>query len=117
MLELADESRDCLKVVDDQLGNPTSTLAVALALREILTRPGIVGTFHLTREGEATWYGFACKIFELAAKFQKVIPCTSDMYITPVRRPANSRLRRKCLHYVGYCPYHIGKRCWRVHED
>ena len=104
MLGLADGSRDCLKVVDDQLGNPTSTLAVARALREILARPEIVGTFHLTSEGETTWYGFACKIFELAGKFQKVIPCTSDMYITPARRPANSRLEKKMLTLCGLSP-------------
>ncbi len=97
MLKLADGSRDCLKVVDDQRGNPTSTLAVAKALREILARPELVGTFHLTCEGEATWYEFARKIFELAGNPQMVIPCSSSEYVTPARRPSNSRLEKKML--------------------
>lgn len=101
MLRLADGTRDSLKVVDDQRGNPTSTLAVARGLREILVRPELVGTFHLTCEGEASWYDFACKIFELAGNPQKVIPCTSDEYKTPARRPANSRLEKKMLRLCG----------------
>lgn len=101
MLRLADGTRNCLKVVDDQRGNPTSTIAVAGGLREILLRPEVVGTFHLTCEGEASWYEFARKIFELAGNSQKVIPCTSDEYKTPARRPANSRLEKKMLRLCG----------------
>ena len=104
MLRLADGSRDCLHVVDDQRGNPTSALAVARGLREILLRPELVGTFHLTCEGEASWYEFACKIFEIAGNPQKVIPCTSDEYKTPARRPANSCLEKKMLRLCGLPP-------------
>lgn len=101
MLRLADGSRDCLKVVNDQCGNPTSTLAVAKGLREILLRPELVGTFHLTCEGEANWYEFACKIFELAGITQKVIACTSQEYKTSAQRPSNSRLEKKMLRLCG----------------
>lgn len=104
MLRLADGTRDTLKVVDDQLGNPTSTLAVARALRELLRRPELVGTFHLTCEGEATWYDFARAIFELAGREQKVLPCSSDEYRTPARRPANSRLEKTMLRLCGLPP-------------
>ena len=104
MLRLADGSHDCLRVVDDQRGNPTSALAVARGLREILLRPELVGTFHLTCEGEASWYEFACKIFEIAGNPQKVIPCTSDEYKTPARRPANSCLKKKMLRLCGLPP-------------
>ncbi|MFQ8887558.1 MAG: dTDP-4-dehydrorhamnose reductase [Bilophila wadsworthia] len=97
MLKLADGSRNVLKVVNDQHGNPTSTFAVVRALRELLIRPELVGTFHLTCEGEATWYDFARRIFELAGKSQKVVPCSSAEYVTPARRPANSRLEKKML--------------------
>ena len=65
---------EVLRVVDDQRGNPTSTRAVAAALRHILLRPGLVGTFHLTCEGETTWYGFAREIFRLAGMAQRVEP-------------------------------------------
>lgn len=101
MLRLADGTRPELKVVDDQIGNPTSTLAVADALEHILAHPEITGTVHLTCEGETTWYGFAKKIFELAGKDQKVIPCTSDQYPTPAKRPKNSRLEKMVLRLRG----------------
>ena len=104
MMRLADGSRDILRVVDDQRGNPTSTLAVTRALREIIRQPELVGTFHLTCEGDASWYEFACRIFELAGKSQKVEPCTSDEYRTSARRPANSRLEKKMLRLRGLPP-------------
>lgn len=101
MLRLADGSHDTLRVVDDQRGNPTSTSSVAKSLREILLHPELVGTFHLTCEGEASWYEFACKIFEIAGRAQKVVPCTSAEYKTPACRPTNSRLEKKMLRLCG----------------
>lgn len=100
MLSLADGTREVLKVVNDQRGNPTSTIAVAQALNELLRHPELVGTYHLTCEGEATWYDFACRIFELAYVNQKVIPCTSEEFRSPAKRPANSRLAKKKLEYT-----------------
>ena len=102
MLALADGSRPTLKVVNDQRGNPTSALAVARHLRLLLQRPGLSGVFHLTCEGDATWYDFACEIFRLKNVPQKVIPCTTAEFPRPAPRPAdtrldNSRLRQSAL--------------------
>ena len=74
MMNLADGTRPELKVVADQIGNPTSTLAVAQKLREILNNRELVGTFHMTCEGEASWADFAAEIFRLAGKDQKIVP-------------------------------------------
>lgn len=104
MLHLADGIRPPLKVVADQHGNPTSTLAVARALHELITRPLLVGTFHLTCEGEATWFEFAREIFRIAGKKQPIIPCTTSEYPTPARRPANSRLEKRMLRLCGLPP-------------
>lgn len=104
MMRLADGSRPVLKVVNDQKGSPTSTLAVCRKLNEMLARPEIVGTFHLTCEGEATWYDFACKTFEFNGKEQAVIPCSSDEYKTIARRPANSCLDKMGLRLYGISP-------------
>lgn len=104
MLRLARQGRDVIRVVDDQRGNPTSTSAVAAALRHILHRSGLVGTFHLTCEGETTWYGFAREIFRLAGLPQRVEPCTSAEYVTPARRPANSCLEKRMLRLCGLPP-------------
>jgi len=104
MMSLADGSRPVLKVVADQLGNPTSAVAVARALREMLKRPNLCGTFHLTCEGEATWAEFAEEIFRLAGKEQKVQPCTTEEFPRPAPRPKNSRLDKMGLRLAGLPP-------------
>ena len=101
MLRLADGTRPVLKVVNDQQGNPTSTIAVSKAINELLKYPEIVGTFHLTCEGEATWFELAEAIFKMKSIHQKVLPCSSQEYKTPAKRPFNSRLSKKALQYHG----------------
>ena len=104
MLKLADGSRPELKVVDDQHGNPTSAVAVARQLRNILARPELVGTFHMTCEGEATWHEFAEEIFRLAGVRQKLRPCATAEFSRPAPRPANSRLEKRMLRLCGLSP-------------
>ena len=104
MMSLADGTRPMLKVVADQHGNPTSTTAVARQLRNILANPQLVGTFHLTCEGEATWFDFAREIFRLAGKTQAVAPCTTDEFPRPAPRPKNSRLDKMMLRLAGLPP-------------
>lgn len=104
MINLADGTRPELKVVADQIGNPTSTLAVARQLRNILNRKELVGTFHLTCEGEATWADFAAEIFRLKGIDQKIVPCTTAEFPRPASRPANSRLDKMMLRLSGLPP-------------
>ncbi|MBE6372426.1 MAG: dTDP-4-dehydrorhamnose reductase [Lentisphaerae bacterium] len=104
MMNLADGTRPELKVVADQHGNPTSTTAVARQLRNILARPELAGTFHLTCEGEATWAEFAAEIFRLAGKDQKIVPCKTEEYPRPAPRPKNSRLEKMMLRLAGLPP-------------
>ena len=104
MIKLADGTRPALKVVDDQVGNPTSTDAVARALQEILKHPSIAGTFHLTCEGEVTWCEFAKKIFAIKGIKQTVLPCSTEEYPRPAPRPKNSRLEKLNLRLYGLKP-------------
>lgn len=104
MMQLADGTRPALKVVADQVGNPTSTTAVARKLRELLLDPALAGTFHLTCEGEASWSEFAGEIFRLAGKKQTVLPCTTAEFPRPAPRPANSRLEKRMLRLQGLSP-------------
>ncbi len=101
MLKLADGTREELKVVADQIGNPTSTHAVAIALKEVIEREEINGVIHLTCEGEASWYEFACEIFKQKGINQKVTPCTTDEFSRPAKRPKNSRLDKMNLRLYG----------------
>jgi dTDP-4-dehydrorhamnose reductase len=104
MLKLADSGPEVLKVVSDQIGNPTSTDAVARHLRLLLARPELCGTFHLTCEGEASWYEFAREIFRLAGVERRLEPCTTAEFPRPAPRPANSRLEKRMLRWCGLPP-------------
>jgi dTDP-4-dehydrorhamnose reductase len=101
MLRLA-ETRDHIRVVDDQYGAPTSAEDLAQAIIEIIEqierRPNenLGGIYHLSDTGKTTWYGFAAAIFEGWAIRGRRIPTleaiTTADYPTPARRPANSQL-------------------------
>jgi len=100
MLKLGAQNDEPLKVVDDQIGNPTSTNAVADRLAMLLDYP-LAGTVHLTCEGQASWYEFTREIFLLAGLTRDVQPCGSDQYPRPAPRPANSRLEKRVLRLHG----------------
>jgi dTDP-4-dehydrorhamnose reductase len=117
MLRLAAE-REVLRVVNDQVGNPTSAHDIAAALLDIagsVTRQASAprGIYHLAAEGETTWFGFAEAIMALAAgrgyRTIPVTPVTSADYPAPAKRPANSRLDcRKLQRDFG-----LRLPCWR----
>jgi len=97
MLGLARE-QDELRVVDDQRGAPTSSIAIADATADILRRHGANahGLFHLAASGETTWFGFTEAILELArptlSRVPRLVPIASAEHPTPAKRPANSAL-------------------------
>lgn len=98
MLRLA-ETREELRVVDDQRGAPTSCALLAAETARLLSLPQVHsarGLYHLTAGGEVTWCGFARAIFERRARAGQRVPrvtaiATSE-FPTPARRPAYSVL-------------------------
>lgn len=90
MLRLAAENPE-IKVVSDQIGKPTYAKDLAEATKNLIQN-WQSGIFHLTNEGETSWFDFAQKIFELKKLPVKVIPITSEEFPTPARRPKNSVL-------------------------
>jgi len=88
--------RERLNVVDDQVGRPTSAATLAQAALDLL-EAGASGAFHFTDEGEPiSWFDFAEAIVErVRSRFQRgaeVLPCRSDEFPRPARRPAYSAL-------------------------
>lgn len=83
---------DEVRVVDDQIGTPTSAAGLAGAVWSALEH-GLVGTHHWTEAGVASWYDFACAIRECARTaglLQRdvcVRPIGTAEYPTPARRP------------------------------
>ena len=89
-------TKDEIKVVNDQRGNPTN----ANDLAHHLLKLGVTeeyGIYHCTGEGECTWYDFAKKIMEYSNLSCKVNPCTSDEFPSPTKRPAFSSLENLAL--------------------
>lgn len=90
-----------LRVVSDQIGAPTWATTIAIATRALIERwqagqRGAWGTYHLSAQGETSWFGFAQAIGEqLKARglpCAELLPISTSEYLTPARRPANSRL-------------------------
>lgn len=84
-----------LRVVDDQLGNPTSALDLADALLALAERPRWdrpVDVLNVVSRGETTWYGLACAAFQAAGLEVDVTPIPTAQFPTAAERPANSRL-------------------------
>ena len=81
-----------LKVVDDQVGSPTSTLELAPALWEVLAK-GRSGVYHAACEGQCSWYGLACATLEESGnEGVEIRPCTTEEFPRPAPRPAYSVL-------------------------
>lgn len=91
VLRLARE-RNELRMVDDQIGAPTSAAAIALATAEMLRRAGPEGLFHMTASGEVSWRGFAEAIVASQHLPVRVIGIASQDYPAAARRPRNSLL-------------------------
>jgi dTDP-4-dehydrorhamnose reductase len=64
MLRLAGEGKP-LRVVSDQIGTPTWTRDIVMAITALIERQA-AGVFHFTAAGETSWQGFANAIFEEA---------------------------------------------------
>jgi dTDP-4-dehydrorhamnose reductase len=96
MMKLAAQDGPPLKVVDDQVGNPTSTGAVADGIARLIDARAC-GTVHLTCEGETSWHGFAQAIFAARGSRRSVVPCTTAEFPRPAPRPRNSRLDKMGL--------------------
>lgn len=101
MMRLAKE-REELKVVADQHGAPTwsrtiaDTTALVLAQAQAQTQAGAdwwrqnSGVYHLSAQGQTTWFEFTQAIVEAAGLSCRVLPIGSAEYPTPARRPQYS---------------------------
>jgi dTDP-4-dehydrorhamnose reductase len=109
MLRLGKE-RPELRVVDDQTGAPTSSIAIAQATPALVER-GAQGLYHMTAAGETSWCGFARAILARAGIGTPVAAIRTEDFPTPARRPRNSRLdcsRLRAEHGVTLAAWDAG---------
>jgi dTDP-4-dehydrorhamnose reductase len=106
MLRLASE-RECVQVVDDQIGSPTWTGHLAPALLGLLERE-VRGLVHLAGGGSVSWNGFAKEIFRQAEVDCRVEPATSEQMARPAPRPAFSVLASERSEVLPMPDWHDG---------
>ena len=85
------QSRDALRVVDDQRGRPTDSRRLAEVSLE-LADGGCHGRFHVADAGECSWFQLAELIASVVNPGCHVEPCASEEFPRPARRPAYSVL-------------------------
>ncbi len=106
----AAQERDSLKVIDDQIGAPTSAALIAEVTVKALqslsgARPLSDGIYHLQAAGKTSWHGYAR--FAINAARQRGFPIKvaddaietvpTSAFVTPAKRPLNSRLATQKL--------------------
>ncbi|MCA0893717.1 dTDP-4-dehydrorhamnose reductase [Microbulbifer agarilyticus] len=117
---MADENREQLNVVADQIGTPTWAYSLARALWcagvQELTKPGKTARiYHWTDAGVASWYDFAVAIQEIGLEQGllnhqvDVNPITQSMYPTPATRPTFSVMDKSAFEDN----YSVQTRHWR----
>jgi dTDP-4-dehydrorhamnose reductase len=99
MIALADEGKR-LRVVDDQWVTPTSTVELAERVGELI-RTGEYGLYHLTSEGQCTWFEFAREAFSLMGRTVRLEPVDSKAFAAKARRPLYSVLENKRAKEIG----------------
>jgi dTDP-4-dehydrorhamnose reductase len=99
MLKKAAE-KEPVRVVDDQVLTPTFTGDLADAIAQLI-RTESYGLYHISAEGQCSWYEFARKIFELEGLSVDLKPVNTSEFASPVRRPAYSVLSKHKLTSLG----------------
>jgi dTDP-4-dehydrorhamnose reductase len=91
---------ESIRVVNDQFVTPTYTVDLAHQIARVLPTTHY-GLYHMTNEGQCTWYEFAKTIFELSGMDADLSPTTSEVYKLPAIRPRYSVLENARLKELG----------------
>lgn len=91
---------EAIRVVNDQVLTPTATADLARVLRQ-LVQTNAFGLYHLTCEGQCSWYEFTQGILELAGLKADLSPVSSAAFASPVKRPGYSVLSKQKLGTLG----------------
>ena len=92
MLRLTAEKPQ-LNVVFDQVGTPTYAGDLAAAILRVIAADAPAGIYHYSNEGVCSWYDFTKAIAAFSGRDAcEILPCHSDEFPSPVKRPAFSVL-------------------------
>ena len=84
------------RVVNDQVGSPTSAIDLAGAIMSIVSKQPKPGVYNYSNDGSCSWFEFAQRIYErVGANPSLVLPISSDSLSLPARRPRFSLLSKE----------------------
>ena len=111
MAKLALQGTDEVRVVNDQIGQPTYAGDLAKQILNLFSSNSPVGIYHGTNSGQASWYELAREIFEQAgADVSRVVPVSTLDFPRPAIRPKFSVLG----HESWGMTYVEPMRDWRI---
>jgi dTDP-4-dehydrorhamnose reductase len=129
MLRLAHE-KDQVRVVNDQMGSPTSARLIAQTTYQLLTQyldadqsQRCPGLYHLTTQELTSWYGFAQAIFTHLATgspqpLAQLIPIPTADYPALAQRPTFSGLNcQKLMRTLGISLPHWNDELWHIWQS
>lgn len=100
---------ETLRIVNDQWVTPTSTAELALRIGELI-QTNNYGLYHLTNEGQCTWFEFSRTIFSLTGKKPRLIPVDSKTYAAKALRPSYSVLENRKAKEIGLTDFSHWKK-------
>lgn len=117
MLKIA-RHKGSVRVVDDQILTPTYTVDLAKQIHKLIMTQDY-GLYHITPQGECSWYEFAKEIFRLTNTKVELTPVTSQEFYTPAKRPkysvlANAELKKRKLDIMP--DWHIGLKHYLIEK-
>jgi len=87
---------DVIRVVADQVLTPTYTVDLAEVTRSLIMT-GAFGLYHVSSEGQCSWYQFTRNIFEWAGITAQLTAVKTADFPSPVKRPSYSVLSKAKL--------------------
>jgi dTDP-4-dehydrorhamnose reductase len=105
-----------VRVVNDQIGSPTSTKELANMIEKLIETEEY-GIYHGTCEGCCSWHDLACEIYKLMNIKTKVIPVTTDEFPRLAKRPKYSVLENKKLNELGIYKFKNWQDALKVYID
>jgi dTDP-4-dehydrorhamnose reductase len=105
ILQKIKEQEEKLRIVDDQIGQPTLVTDLAARILQMSSIELNSKIYHATNTGQTSWYGFASRIFNLLNQpVDRISAIQTSEYNSPARRPAFSVLGQSAWADSGLLP-------------
>ena len=105
MLRASLDGTNEIKVVNDQIGQPTSASDLSSQILEMITADARPGIYHGTNGGQASWFELAKTIFYLVgANSNRIKPINSIEYDAVIKRPKFAVLGHDAWRLEGIKP-------------